>query len=78
MPTVSEDYQVWEFRKTTTPLVKYLLDIVSDYYGGAPVCPVKRKKLASMDDSAEYVVEGKNDEATGKQSLLITAVNALN
>jgi hypothetical protein len=78
MPTVSEDYQVREFMKTATPLVKYLLKIVSDYYGRAPVCPVERKKLASMDDSAEYVVEGRNDEATGRSSLMITAVNALN
>jgi hypothetical protein len=79
MPTVSEDYQVREFIKIATPLVKYLLKIViSDYYGGAPVCPVERKKLASMDDSAEYVVEGRNDEATGRSSLTITAVNALN
>jgi hypothetical protein len=78
MPTVSEDYQVSKFMKTATLSVKYLLKIVSDYYGGAPVHPVERKKLAFMDDSAEYVVEGRNDEATGRQSLMITAVNALN
>jgi hypothetical protein len=39
--------------------------------------PVEKDKLASMDDTCEYVVEGKNEEATENQSLMLTSAASL-